>query len=273
LEVNKDMKDLRVLVVDDTPRVLNAFERNVLAIGVQVDKAASKLEALEKVRRRAYHSALVDIMLTNDPYDRGGIEIIKKINSLDEGTLCIAISAHKTSEAPVRAYEAGVYKYLIKGEIRVPEDYLGIIRAALKDCKPKLFGRFDNLAAYLARPELKPYWESEAMSALGTDAAGLERILAQAFGPVLPVLRRTGQDRCLLASKSGRALNGIFWSRAIGQPIWVSIARKDEDHEAPPAAHASTLLYERRRGPENMSVWVLTDIPRDDFHETTLEVQ
>lgn len=94
--------------------------KNILRAGFAVDIATTKEEAFEKIRRRTYHVAMIDVNLTDysggDGNDRSGIEIVKSINAQKEGTKCIVISGERGSEVPVDAHDAGIDKYIIKSE-------------------------------------------------------------------------------------------------------------------------------------------------------------
>src|SRR4051794_9540865 len=106
----------RVLIVEDHPDVLETYRKNVIRAGFVVDTASTKEEAFEKVRRRTYHVAMIDVNLTDfsggDGNDRSGIDLVKRIKSQKEGTKCIVISGEKSSEVPVDAQEAGYDKYI-----------------------------------------------------------------------------------------------------------------------------------------------------------------
>src|SRR5580698_5861591 len=115
----------RVLIVEDHPGILDKFKINVSRAGFDADAASTKEEAFERIRRRAYHVAMIDVNLTDytgDGSDRRGIDVVRKINEIGEGTKCIVISGERSSEIPVDAHEAGIAKYIIKKRIRAPAD-------------------------------------------------------------------------------------------------------------------------------------------------------
>lgn len=262
----------RVLIVEDHPDVLETYKKNVIRAGFEVDTAITKEEALEKVRRRSYHVAMIDVNLTDhsggDGQDRSGIEIVRQIKSQGEGTKCIVISGEKSSEVPVDAEEAGHDKYLIKKRIRGPDDYIGHVKQLAAECVLQTTGRrFADLIAYLAFPEKRWSWEGDFMRILKCDAAGISKTLNDIFSTYLPVLRQKDNNFSLSPAMDSRVLAGFFWSKGIGQPIWVVLGPKGV--ELPKSdAKGAELLDSRTKGPIQHAIWDIGHLSRSDFFES-----
>jgi CheY-like chemotaxis protein len=267
----------RILIVEDKPYLLASYSENLNSVeGFSADKAITREEALELIRRKAYHAAMIDINLTDFSGvggDRSGIEIVKAINKTGEGTNCVVVSGEKGSEAPVDAFDAGIYKYIIKDRLVSSGDYLPIVSSAARESELNMFGNFKDLGAYLARPRERFDWDSQMMTALKCDARALSSITSRAFRAVLPVLRGKGGSASLILNSTGDQVSGAFWSRALGSPVWVCLGRKGSILDAPQEKFGQSELLDRHEhGPENFAVWRLSSPTRDDFNEFAFDV-
>src|SRR5919106_6685053 len=68
-------RDVRVLVVDDEPMVLEVVSRYLERDGYIVDAAADGAEALEMFERRPPHLVILDLMLPSIP----GLEVLREL--------------------------------------------------------------------------------------------------------------------------------------------------------------------------------------------------
>lgn len=266
----------RILIVEDHPDVLENYKKNVVRAGYFVDTASAKDEAIEKVRRRTYHVAMIDVNLTDysgDGNDRSGIEIVKEINARGEGTKCIVISGEQSSEVPVDAHDAGIDKYIIKKRIRTPQDYMEPVNELANACAIRPTGRFGDLIAYFSLPEKRWAWEGVAMHIFKCDALRLPRILDEVFSPFLPVLRRTNASFSLSASANSTEMTGTFWSKAIARPIWVAIGQKYASLTRPDdEGKNSELLSSRKKGTAH-AVWSIDSLKRSDFYDNVDDIR
>lgn len=266
----------RILIVEDHPGVLETYTKNVSRAGFIVDTATNKEEALEKVRRRTYHVAMIDVNLTDfsggDGNDRSGIDVVKNIHAQGEGTKCIVISGEKSSEVPVDAHDAGIDKYIIKKRIRVPDDYVGPLKQLAQQCVIRSSGRFGDLIAYLSFPEKRWAWEDQIMRVIKTDAAGLERILTEVLSPFLPVLRQNRSSHSFGTSVEFNRIGGAFWSKAAACPIWVSIGQKGAQLAPPDDIKKAEVLSSRTKGSPQFVVWGVDNMKRSQFVGRTDEV-
>jgi len=95
-------------------------------------------------------------------------------------------------------------------------------------------GKFQTLQAYLAAPELVPYWESALFSALKADYTAVNEALNLALERHLPILRLKRAQFSIRSDSVNLAANGKFWSKGIGSPIWLSIANYNGHLSMPP---------------------------------------
>lgn len=103
----------RILIIEDDLRLAERFLETIRALGVDVDVAVSKDDAIEKLQSYFYDLALVDIMLSDDPTDRGGEEVVDFISNKRSKTKIVVISATLDVGVPVRLFRKGILDFLI----------------------------------------------------------------------------------------------------------------------------------------------------------------
>ena len=255
----------RLLIIEDDNELLENYIENLQKLDLQIDKASSKIEAIEKLKCRTYHVAMVDIMLSNNPLDRGGIEAIKYLDALNEGTNIIVLSASDDVRVPVEAWNHGAIRYLIKKYIRSSEDYIKEVRAALKSVVLKPFGKFADLKAYLARPQLVPYWEDPVIRLLGAGYDGTHSILSKTFDPLIPVLRKKDYRSNLSIDNNSQCIYGQMWSKALGCGIWVCIGNNENTFILPGDELKPEIIIEKTSIKTKSIIWRLKAVRRSDF--------
>jgi len=218
---------------------------------------------------------MVDIMLTDHPSDRGGIECLEYMAQLNEGTEPIVLSATNDVRVPVDAWKKGAIDYLIKKDIRSSEGILDALRKASEKCKLHLHGSLPMFTSYLAYPEEGWALEDHLIKILGADMGKTYGILDKVFAPLLPVLREKNARYSIYENKAYRCLQGFLWSKSIGAAIWFGIAGRNEDAPPPPTnVQQPKLLYDISEDilwHGNAKIWQVTK-PRDDFHESLADV-
>lgn len=101
----------RILIVEDSPLVTDAYRILIEAAGYEVDTAASVAEAIERATAVPPDLMLLDLTLP----DGNGLEILKALGesgSLPRTTL--AMTGHKDSASRARCTEAGCADVLLK---------------------------------------------------------------------------------------------------------------------------------------------------------------
>lgn len=261
-----------VLVIEDHPFLRDSYVQVLRNANYEVDAAATREEALEKIRCRTYDVALVDIMLREDLSDRAGIEILRTLQKLNEGTRSIVVTAHDEMDVAIHSFQTGVVDVLRKHRIMAPaKEVAEAVGRAAEGVQHPLYGKYASLHALLAAPELVPYWESSLISTLGCDYHGLTDALKRAFTPFLPVLRPIKVKDSLAVARGARTADGAFWSKKTGYPIWVAFAAKDAEPVAPPVGQEGEVLYERDKGAVKIRLSRLLGRSRDEFYETLAE--
>ena len=116
-----------ILVVDDDKSILRTFTRILQKNGYKVDTAETGKEAIEKVDKRQYDLALVDIRLP----DMDGTDLLAKIKQQLQNTIKIMITGFPSIESGIKALDEGADAYLVKPV--KPEELMLLIKEKLKN--------------------------------------------------------------------------------------------------------------------------------------------
>jgi DNA-binding NtrC family response regulator len=100
----------RILIVDDEPDILNAFERMLTGETHDVETACSAEEALELLDRSSFDLVLTDLSMPK----ADGFELLTRMRQRGDGTPTLVISGAGTVEHAVRAIKLGALDFLEK---------------------------------------------------------------------------------------------------------------------------------------------------------------
>ncbi len=100
---------MRVLVVDDDPKIARLIEKNLAARGHQVAVARDGPEALERFHEGGWDAVLLDLLLPGI----GGLEVLKRMRK-DSTVPIVVISAVGEEATKVAALDLGADDYLTK---------------------------------------------------------------------------------------------------------------------------------------------------------------
>ncbi len=99
-----------ILVVDDDPRILQTFARNLKATGYEVLTAPEGAEALQVYRREQPAIALVDVRMPG----LDGFDVLQAIRKLNPEAEVILITGHGDMEMAIEALRAGASDFIPK---------------------------------------------------------------------------------------------------------------------------------------------------------------
>ena len=100
----------RILVVDDDENISKVFKMNLENRGYEVDSAANGQEALDKVSRRFYNIALIDIKLP----DMEGTDLLNTFNEKRSKMKKIIVTGFPTLENAMKVVNEGADGYILK---------------------------------------------------------------------------------------------------------------------------------------------------------------
>ena len=105
-------KDIKILLVDDEPDVLEIVGFHLKKEGYQVKKALDGVEGIKKARKFKPHLILLDIMMPN----MDGIEACERFREIDEldNVIIAFFTARGEDYSQVAGFEAGADDYITK---------------------------------------------------------------------------------------------------------------------------------------------------------------
>ncbi len=181
------MTGARLLVVDDEPEVRHPIRRFFLQKGYEVQEAGSLAEAVT-----AFQSARPDLCLLDYSLPDGdGLELLRRLKSLDASVPAVVLTAHGSIDLAVKAVKEGAEQFFTK-PVELPA--LHLVAERLLET-----GRMRQVTeagrSRRAREAVDPFHgESAPMKRLAEQA----RRVARATTPVL-ILGETGSGKGVLA--------------------------------------------------------------------------
>jgi two-component system OmpR family response regulator len=101
---------MRVLVVEDDPKIASFVAKGLKQAGFAVDRAADGQAGLELARSAPYDAAIVDIMLPR----LDGLALIERLRAEGIRTPVLILSARHAVDDKVRGFQTGGDDYLTK---------------------------------------------------------------------------------------------------------------------------------------------------------------
>lgn len=259
-----------ILIVEDDNFIVDRIYKTYLSDYCDcMDYASSKEEAIEKIRCKTYRIAYVDIMLSDDPHDRKGLDVIEFINKMREGTQIVVVSATEDIRVALKSYKIGIFDFLQKDNIRGKDDLIAPAKRVLDNEEHysiNYFGRYFNVFSYLSAPELAPYWEDRIRSVLSVPHNVMIGFMGNAFARITPLLRSlSGCD--LKEDPDNKCVSGLFWSKKIGSAVFVSI-NNTEGSGVKPDNEFDMEIYSKEKGKLKISIWKISGVSRNKFRES-----
>ena len=101
---------MRILVIDDEPRILGFLARGLAAEGYSVDVADNGAEAVRAARRQRYDLVLLDLLLPGID----GLSVLKALGHLDPTLPIVIVSARSDLPTKLRGFGLGAADYVSK---------------------------------------------------------------------------------------------------------------------------------------------------------------
>ena len=105
-------KDIKILLVDDEPDILEIVSYNLSAEGYEVFTAKNGIEAVAKAKKKAPHLIILDVMMP----EMDGIEACEQIRNTPglENTIITFLTARGEDYSQVAGFDAGADDYITK---------------------------------------------------------------------------------------------------------------------------------------------------------------
>ena len=104
------MNMIKVLIVDDESKLVEAFIMQLTKEGMKVSGAFSAGEALTLLKKEVFDVAVVDIRLP----DMDGVNLLLKIKQTEPGLEVIMLTGFASVDTAIRSMKLGAYDYLTK---------------------------------------------------------------------------------------------------------------------------------------------------------------
>lgn len=101
---------IRVLVVEDEPAILDVLATSLSFLDYEVQEAACGLDALARIRARAPHLVLLDVMLP----DIDGFEVVRRLRAGGSQVPVVFLTARESGEDVVGGLDLGADDYITK---------------------------------------------------------------------------------------------------------------------------------------------------------------
>jgi two-component system alkaline phosphatase synthesis response regulator PhoP len=105
-------KDIKILLVDDEPDIIEIVKYNLEQVGYQIFSASDGLEALKVAEKEAPHLIILDVRMPN----LNGIETCKRLRQEDrfQNTIIMFLTARAEDYSYVAAFDVGADDYITK---------------------------------------------------------------------------------------------------------------------------------------------------------------
>jgi len=141
--MNKE--EIKILLVDDEPDILEIISFNLEKVGYQVTTASNGLEALKQAKKTLPHIIILDVMMP----ELDGIETCERLRQDEQfqETIIMFLTARGEDYSYVAAFDAGADDYVtkpIKPKVLLSK-VKGLLRRLKKKETVKELLEFDNL--------------------------------------------------------------------------------------------------------------------------------
>jgi DNA-binding response OmpR family regulator len=117
---------VRILVVEDEPKVADFIRRGLADEGFDVDIALDGGNALEQIKTTSYDLVILDVMLP----DSDGFDVCRQLRGVGRSVPILMLSARSLVEDRIRGLNSGADDYLTKPFD--PEELVARVRALLR---------------------------------------------------------------------------------------------------------------------------------------------
>jgi len=121
---------MRILVIDDEPRILGFLARGLTAEGYAVDVAANGAEGLRAARRERYDLVLLDLLLPGVD----GLSVLQALERLSPAPPVVIVSARSDLPTKLRGFGLGAADYVSKPFSF--DELLARVRVQLRKSRP-----------------------------------------------------------------------------------------------------------------------------------------
>lgn len=171
-------KQNKILVIDDEETMLDCCSQVLCPLGLVVETAKNGRLGLDKLKEIKPDVVLVDLRM----HGISGMEILEKINEIDEQIVTIVITGYGTLESAIEAMKKGAYDFITKPF--TPD----VLRITMKRALDKRKLSLEAISFQQEKERLRQNFISivshEIKSPIVTVQQNLEIILNEMFGKI-----------------------------------------------------------------------------------------
>ncbi|EYF04804.1 sigma-54-dependent transcriptional regulator [Chondromyces apiculatus] len=140
---------MRILIVDDQRSARRVLRQMLASLdGIEILEASGMEDAMSAIERSPPDLLLLDVRLSDDPRDRGGLDILRKVRAAGRLTPAVMVTSVSELNEIREAMRLGAQDYVLKDEL-CPEMLLPIVegqreRLTLKGEVARLRERVDR---------------------------------------------------------------------------------------------------------------------------------
>lgn len=219
---------MRVLIADDQPDVLEAVRLLLKREGYKIESAESPQQALQMVENRDYDAAIIDLNYTRDTTSgQEGLDLLAKIQAVDSMLPVIVMTAWGSVDIAVEAMRRGARDFIQKpwenerlsSIVRTQLELSEAIRRGQRLEAENQLLRGDNLPTMIAQsPAMQPVLD--LISRVGPSDANV--LIAGEPGTGKEVVARTlhaissRANKPMVTLNAGGLAEGVFESELFG---------------------------------------------------------
>ncbi|MCB0618850.1 MAG: response regulator transcription factor [Saprospiraceae bacterium] len=188
------MENVKILVVDDEPDILEFLRYNLVKEGYEVFTASNGEEGLSIAEREKPHLIVLDIMMPK----MDGVEVCRTLrnNRQFDQTLIAFLTAREEDYSQIAALDVG------------GDDYI------TKPIRPRVFT--SRIKALLRRPSRTDQADEIDQAEVGDLVIDRERVTVERNGEVIELAKKEFELLNLLISKPGK----VFTREEIFRKVW-----------------------------------------------------
>ncbi len=254
----------RVLLVEDVPEARQGFKRVLDLKSFLVHEAANLQEALEAIDKITYHVVCIDLGLDdNDHSNYQGFEVLKALNTQNEGTSAIIVSQKSGGRAhdiTIRAYEEyKLLRYLRKAHFSV-EEFVEAVTKASEEANLTVYRNYRTPFEAILH-ELEPLaWEDRALKTLRPHKGfeTLRNAVDTMLRPFAPLRPHKDPNTRAEIDTADHKVRFSFWSKADGLAATCLLSNQQLDRP-------SSVLKQKSFSNLNVIVTPSEDASRKDY--------
>ena len=227
-----------ILVVDDEDDWRSRMKELVEG-EFTVHEASSREEALSRIEKQFYYCALIDIrLMPSEGNDESGIEILRALARLDEGTKGLILTGHGDNSRLTKAalIDGKAVDYILKKDLdslernKLAQDQIReVIITGRKDYLKRYGSGIGQLTAGFTDRKSQSVWETDVIVSIGK-GGGYEAltqfldVLLEAVPPLIPY--EPGEP--IKIDRTSATVEGRYWSKGLGESVLIKFGRMSD---------------------------------------------